>query len=404
MRREIYEQHPDWASRTADGGVINYNGDVHVCVNSGFQQECQFEIIRELLTTHKFDGIFYNMSGFQMRDYSFYDHGLCHCENCKRRFREMFGLEIPDRADMNDPAYRKYRVFTRACDEEHEEALVRFVRSLGGQFALNGRDYQRVESNTDLVRDLPMWQYSASSNTRCATGPGQKRPSDNASVDFIGFCYRHVAVSPHEQELRLWQNLANRGGLSYYVIGRLDTHLDHSGYEAVQKVFVFHEAHEDVLFGLRSAAHVLVLRSALWAEEPETRGWIRALTENHIPFDEFLLSELTDEKQLSRYDLIILGNLKYISGAHANLIDAFANGGGTVLATGESAFGDEQFEERGCCALSCLGIELSVPVEGKVASVTTLRGGEVRWTQTDDEISISLNRLTDYEGIVCRYE
>ncbi len=49
--------------------------------------------------------------------------------------------------------------------------------------------------------------------------------SSNTSVDFIDFPYRHVAVSPHQQALRLAQSLANGGTLDYYLIGRLDNHV-----------------------------------------------------------------------------------------------------------------------------------------------------------------------------------
>ena len=33
VRRPIYEMHPDWAYRTADGDIVDYNGDVHACIN-----------------------------------------------------------------------------------------------------------------------------------------------------------------------------------------------------------------------------------------------------------------------------------------------------------------------------------------------------------------------------------
>lgn len=44
VRYDLYEQHPEWAYRTAKGEIVNYNGDVHVCPNGEYQQKIMFEI------------------------------------------------------------------------------------------------------------------------------------------------------------------------------------------------------------------------------------------------------------------------------------------------------------------------------------------------------------------------
>ena len=130
VRREIYEQHPEWAYRTADGGLMEYNGNVQVCLNGDFQQKYQFKIIEEVLKTFPFDGIFYNMAGFQPWDYSWKYYGMCHCDACKKKFKARFGLDLPRTESMEDPVYRKYRLFTKECSSEHEKELAEFVKSI----------------------------------------------------------------------------------------------------------------------------------------------------------------------------------------------------------------------------------------------------------------------------------
>ncbi len=102
VRRPIYEQHPDWAYISPQGQIVDYNGDVHVCINGPYQQEYALRIIEELLGTHDFDGIFFNMGGYQTRDYSGNYYGICHCVHCQRKFSEMFGMSYfrftPDRS------------------------------------------------------------------------------------------------------------------------------------------------------------------------------------------------------------------------------------------------------------------------------------------------------------------
>lgn len=356
IREPVYERHPDWAFRTAAGNIVNYHGDVHVCPNGPYQQEYMFRIISDMFARLPFDGIFYNMGGFQTRDYSYTYHGLCHCENCKRRFRERFGLELPKAEDPEDPVFRAYRVFRDQCVADLDKRLTAHVRGISEHIAINGHEYQRIESNTEIGRPLPQWQYNASSNTRNSRSLDYDTIPSNTSVDFIGFPYRHVSVSPHLQELRLWQNLANLGAVDYYLIGRLDNHGDKSGYGAVKRVFRFAKEHYGELKGLRNLARVLVLHKAHWDDDPEARGWVRLLTEIHVPLEEAQLGKLRDPAQLHPFRLVILPNLAVIPDEQAAILDGFVRQGGILLATGETGLYDRQYERRPGIPLASLGV------------------------------------------------
>jgi hypothetical protein len=376
VRRPVFEQHPEWAYRTTDGKIVDYNGDVHVCLNGGYQQEYMFEIVKEALSQVNLDGLFCNMAGFQVRDYSYNYHGICHCDSCKKLFRERFGLELPGAEDLNDPAYRKYKVFQRECVTRQNERLYQHIKSINPDLAVNGYDIQRMESNTEYKRPLPHWQYSGSSNTRAIRGTGDwELAISNTTVDFIGFFYRHVAVSPAMQELRLWQNLANLGGLDYYLIGRLDNHEDRSGYAGIRKVFHFHREHEEIFKGLKSKAEVLLLRAELFVDVNEERGWIRALTENHILFDEIRFSEAA-KYSFDKYRAIILPNTLNLSAELAGKLDDFARNGGTVVCTGEAALRDDQFETLRKPMLECLGVEKVSYIRNDMVSAMLRLSGE----------------------------
>lgn len=200
LREGVFARHPDWAYRDKNGEVVNYNGNIQTCPNGAYQKEKSLEILREVLTTHPFDGVFCNMSGFLVVDYSGVYHGPCHCENCKRLFKEQYGLDIPDRDDPRSPDYRKYAAFKSACTKAQRERLVQTVRSISPELAINNVDYIRTESATEI--GVPQWQYSASCNARRTAGPLRLRPADNASVDFMGFRYRDSSVSAGQLALR----------------------------------------------------------------------------------------------------------------------------------------------------------------------------------------------------------
>ena len=359
LRRPIYEQHPDWAYRTAGGDVVDYNGDIHACINGDYQQIYALKIIEELLTTHDLDGIFFNMGGYQTGDYSHNYWGICHCDKCQSLFREAHGLELPTVEDPDDPVFQKYMVFKRDTMAATNRLVWSLIHRLRPEIACNRETellvgYVRQESNSEPDRALPHWQYSGSSNTKWAVSTYPELMSSNTTVDFIGIWYRHVAVSPHEQELRLVQNLANGGQIDFYLIGRLDNHHDESGYDAVKRVFHYHAEHGADYVGNVSKANVMLLEDSR-GHDPETRGWFRFLSENHYLFD-LPQTETALNHSWGRYDTIVLPNLKYVSDELAGQIDAFVEAGGTLVATGQAGFYDGDYAPRAVPALKCLGI------------------------------------------------
>ena len=367
VRYPLYEQHPDWAVRTKDGDIINYNGDVHVCPNSDYQQKYMLEILKEVLTEFPFDGVFCNMSGFLVMDYSGKYYGPCHCENCRKKFKEMFGLDIPDKDDFHDPAYLKYLAFKNICTKKHKEDIIRTVRSISPEIAINGVDYIRTESNTEIGRN--QWVYSASMNSRLTAGPSGDRPSDNACVDFIGFRYRDISVSPYQVSLRQWQNLANAGSVSLYIMGDLSNHKDVSAINASKPMFAFHKEHEELFTGSKSLAKTLLVRNMPPAyPDPEYEGWIRFLTESHIPFDEIKAAELKDAAQMEGKKVLILGENKMLSPDLARLADAFARQGGTVIANGLTGILGKDGRPLPQPMLACMGISKITGISPKSMS------------------------------------
>lgn len=343
----VYEQHPDWAFRTEDGGIVAQNGFVQTCQNGEYQQEKVMDILRELLTTHPFDGVYCNMSGFVATDYSGNVYGLCTCNNCRKGFKAAFHLDAPEKIDLKDPVAMRYMAFQAGAGKKLRSKMNAVIKAIDPQIALDKVDYLRTESHTDIGE--PVWVYSASSNARQTAGAGQI--CDNASADFIGFRYRESSVSPGVMELRQWQNLANAGTVSLYIMGRMDNHRDRSCFEGTQKVFQFHRQHESLLTGLKNAAQVLLVSKARQGRtDSESYGWIRALTESHVPFAETKTSGITEEMLLDKR-MVILADANDLSQEQAALLDRFADNGGTVVASGASGVKGD------AAALKCLGIE-----------------------------------------------
>jgi hypothetical protein len=394
---------------------VDYNGDVHVCLNSDYQQKYALEIIRETLEELDVDGIFFNMGGYVSFDYSGNYHGICQCQGCKKRFREMYGLPLPKEENKEDPIYKKYLLFRRKTTKEYNEKVCKFIKSIRPDILINHDVYTeesgfiRQESNTALDRPLPHWQYSGSENTKWVRGSYPTFISSNTSVDFIDFPVRHVAVSPYQQELRLYQNLANGGSLDYYLIGRLDNHMDKSGYEGIRRVFNFHKKNEEHYKNLHGDCDTVVITEAHWGgygagDMAEYFGLYRAFTENHHLFDVMIISEVK-KLGLSKYKNAILPNIEFMDQETAQILDDFVASGNNLLATGKTSFGDQYYEPREKPALECLGI-VNQGVSRNVRGAYFVRENKEIFTRLGECNLVSIDGdyfYVDYKESVKRY-
>ena len=355
-RKEVYERHPDWAYRSASGDIINYNGDVHMCPCGGVQQEKVFEIMEEVVRKFPIDGVFINMGGFRERDYSYREYGRCYCENCQKRFRAMYGLEIPAKEETDDSILWKYILFKEQVTKDINQRMAKMIKSINPEIAVDGLDFARVESNTEYkVRRDPYWIYSSSSVARGATSLSHDHVCSNAAVDFIGFFYRHVAVDVHMQALRMWQDLGNYVGLDYYLMGRLDNHKDRKLYAPVKKAFSFMAAHDEDYRGMFISGDVLLIRGDRYSSGAEARGWIRALTESHIFFEESSVLNIHSVEDIRRFKAVILPDKEIISEELIRIFDQYVQDGGCLIITGKTAHFSDGGVKRTNFGFECMG-------------------------------------------------
>ena len=330
--RPVYEKHPDWAYRTKDGEIIDYNGAVHACICGNFQQQKAFEITAEIVTRFPVDGLFINMGGFTVSDYSYHYYGPCHCSRCREMFFKEYGLPIPDRDDMQDPIYRKYVRFKNDVMARYRRRMTEYIHTIAPNVAVEGTDFIRIESNTEYGR-MP-WLYDSASIVRGVQSLPPHLPCSNPTADFIGYSFRHVAVSPHQQAVRMWQTLANGGKLDYYIMGRLDNHEDRSGYEAVRRAFEFHARHHEVLDGLQLCAETLLIRTGGYSKSAEGCGWVSACAQAHIPLHEAEPGQITDASLLQPYRVVILADVEMPPESLIDALDEYVAKGGRLIVTG----------------------------------------------------------------------
>jgi hypothetical protein len=323
-RKEVYDAHPEWFFRQANGEPVIYNGLYSTCINGGYYREQALKILSEGLEKYDVDGLFFNMFGNQSRDYSGRYVGLCHCEVCRTKYRAAYHKEIPDEPDDD------YRKFMFASSREIAAVigdLIHRKRPQAGYFNYiqEYTDGIMSESNTAIARPLPLWPYSASDNVNRARNSQPGKMSIDLNMQFVDYWWRFATVPRGQIALRSWQNIAHGGALTFEMNGTFDQQ-DRQALETSKPIFRWVAAHEGYYFRQSSAARVLLLGSPPGAGR-ETgmeayRGLFRLLTEEHIPF---AVSDNMDWAGKRAFDLVIAADW-----APAGL-RRYAESGGKVL-------------------------------------------------------------------------
>jgi hypothetical protein len=322
--KAVFDAHPDWFFRQANGAPVIYNNLYSTCINGGYYRVQAMKILGEALEKYDVDGLFFNMFGNQSRDYGGRPVGLCHCDVCKRLYREQFHKEIPDNPDDD------YRKFMFRSSREVAAAIGKLIREKRPQagyfnYIQEYTDGIMSESNTAVARPLPLWPYSASDNVNRARNSQPGKMAVNLNMQFVDYWWRFATVPSHEIELRSWQNLAHGGALTFEVNGTLDLQ-DRQALAAVKPIFQWAGANEQYYVGQASAARVLLLGAPAdtgraLSVEPY-RGVFRLLSEEHIPF---AVSDNLEWLGKRDYDVVIATNWAPAA------LRQYAENGGKVL-------------------------------------------------------------------------
>ncbi|WP_416970820.1 family 10 glycosylhydrolase [Streptomyces sp. 4F14] len=305
VNEAIAADRPDWHYRSLAGTPVTYNGQTHVCLNSQYQQEHSLEIMAEVASRYPVDGVFINMHGYQVRDYSGTYHGICQCPNCARRFTD--GPLPRSEDDSLYPAYEEFKARTIAELFERRAATVKAIRpSIATcNYTASGTDIYRLESGTHLVDGRPDFTYSAGHHVRLVSDTWPGKAVSNAAVHFVDYPMRNAAVSPHLTALRLAQDAVHGGWLDFYVLGTLDGQDDRRCFGQVRDLYAFHAAHERHYTGTTSLADVCLIHPVPREPGPEFLGLYRMLAEHHIPFD-VIREDAADRERLSRYAAVVV--------------------------------------------------------------------------------------------------
>jgi len=360
LNETLAAQKPEWLYVGTNGKNVNYNGQVHTCVNGGYQQQYSFDILQEVIANYDLDGIFFNMPGYTVSDYSGNYYGICQCGNCKKRFHDSTGLVLPVKEDNNDPVFRKYNAFRKSTSEELFLRIGKAIKKQNPKLIINtytdvGVDLTRSESSSWLTDDYE-WNYFSTDHVKPVLGSYKDRMPSNLLQYFMAIGYRHIATSPNISRIWVLENMLNGAPLDVYVIGTLLNQQDRRFLPIMRDIYRFHKANEKLFTNLQPVSRVALIKG----EKEEYRGMIKLLSEEHIPFDIIEPSAIGSTRmprKIESYDALILGGVNEMDDNLVKIIDDYVKNGGKILATGFTSTKDKIGNPRNAVSLQSLGVQ-----------------------------------------------
>ncbi len=378
VHEPFFVEHPDWIAVDAAGKPYMVGGLYVTCIDSPYYGEYLPAVLKEIAGRYHPDGFTDNSwTGLDRRHISYSVHA-------RRRFREATGLELPRKPDWSDPAYRKWIKWSYARRLEVWDINNRATREAGGKdciwVGMTGgdmaheaerfRDYRGICERTPLLMlDSQSRQHAGGFAQNGETGKlvhGLLGWDKLAAESMAMYEHSHLpfrVASKSAPEARLWALEGFAGGIQpwWHHIGAY--HEDRRQYRTAEPLFRWHAAHDRYLLDRRPVASVGVVWSqenidfygrddaqALWREP--WLGATRAMIRARIPY----LPVHADHvgRDSGSFKVLVLPNVGGLSDAQCAEVRRFVEGGGSLVATGESSLYDDEGSRRSDFALADL--------------------------------------------------
>ena len=363
----FYIEHPDWFTVDADGRPYRA-GDLYIsCVNSPYYDEFLPAVFREVIERYGVDGFADNSWSGLLRD------RICHCPHCRRAFRAVAQSELPRTHDWDNPVYRQWIRWNYARRLEIWERNNAIAQERGGEHCLwigmnsgdlthqcrNFRDYKGIADRTELV-------FLDSQYRQAGMGFQRNGEMGNLIHGILGWdklipesmamygagqpSFRLASKS--EPDARFWALDGFLGGIQpwWHHIGAY--HDDRRQYRTAAPLFAWHKDNEDALVDRTPVATVGVV----WSQENIdfygrnrpgelfTLPWVGmtdALIRSRIPYLPIHADHISRDAERFGLKALILPNIGSLSASQLDQITSFVEGGGGLLATGETSLFNE---------------------------------------------------------------
>ena len=387
---DFFQAHPDWFARDASGQAIRAADKFVTCVNSPYYDDYLPGILTEIIERSHPEGLTDNSWSGLSRDTT------CFCQNCKRKFREKTGQEIPTARNWSDPVYRQWIEWNYARRLEIWDLNNRATKAAGGENCIwIGMNSGSITSQAQSFRPMKeiceraeMILLDHQSRTD-ATGFQQNGDTGKLVHGLLGWdklapesmaMYQagrttfRAAAKP-AAEARMWMIEGFAGGIQpwWHHVGAYQE--DRRAYRTAEPMMRWFKANQAYLIDRKPVASVGVVwsqrntdyygrDSAADLVDAPYFGFTEALLRARIPYLPVNADYI--DRDSAGFSVLVLPNVGALSDAQAASIRRFVERGGALIATGVSSLYDEWGDTRPDFALANLfGAHATGPDSGR---------------------------------------
>lgn len=367
---EFYRAHPDWFARDRQGNPYRAGDRYMACINSPYYEEYLPAVLVEIIERSHPDGFTDNSWAGLGRE------SICYCAHCERRFRAATGLALPAAVDWDDPAYRRWILWSYARRLEIWELNNRTTQRAGGRdciwsgmvsgslagMAASLRDLREIARRAQILmldhqrRDDELgFHQNGDLGKRVHELMGWDKLAPESMAMYQNHPgYFRVASKP-PAEARLWMIAGIAGGLQpwWHYVGAW--HEDRRMYQTPVPVMQWVKENEQYLTRREPVASV----GLVWSQrntdffgrdnaadrvEAPYYGFVHALVRARIPYLPVHADDIASAA--GRFSVLVLPNVGALAEAQCNAIRRFVQAGGALIATGLTSLYDEWGDPR----------------------------------------------------------
>jgi hypothetical protein len=363
---ELFEIHPQWFCKDKDGKPLRQTPHrYYTCINGDYYTEQLSSMIREIIDR-------YHPDAFADNTITGPRGIICYCENCKRKFREYSGLDIPKAADFSDRTFRIWLKWNQMCRVERYRWFNTLSVKYGGEdciymgmfkdayskgvLELVMDDAEYAEFNKAIMIDGQIRTHSAGFDANALQGLAMHETFGDKTLLLESVATYTLAPNMERKsantvgETESWMRAAMIGGIcpSTHFIGGVQE--DKRALKNGEAMFDWQKKNEDYLFNRSPVSNVALVRSfrntCYYGQNDSHRridtamnGMIAALKLGRIPFLPIDTRQIAAKAH--RIKVMILPEIAVLTDAEHKSIGDYIRNGGSIVFTGATGMLDD---------------------------------------------------------------
>jgi hypothetical protein len=373
---DALQGHPEWFMRDAGGAFLPHTEEPRLyrtCTFSTYFTEHMPAIMREIHARYDVDGLFTNawppLDGLP----------VCFCDQC----RKLAKPRTPEYwHQFTERVVDVWKTYDRIAKEKKPDNL--FFANLGGGMRATPNlvrlagvcEWFNCDNQGRGGDGAPIWGAAQQGRVATAVMKGRTITNVTGAWSTCGAVrWRNVAKSRAEAEIWMDQTVASGMTVWYHWVGAQGGLGEDRRWQKIGRRYMEwlarHERHFERRRTVANVGVVMGQRSHLFYTPPGEGGMPQfmdglyyALIEGRFLFDYVHEDDLGPET-IGRYDALLLPNIAWLSDAQCSQLGDYVAGGGSLMASFETAMYDENGRRREKSGLAGLfGVEAAGPVAG----------------------------------------